>query len=430
MTGSRSLTFSSTRRPTRRRWVRVAIWALVAAVVGAALAAITGGLLWIYAWARLGGTDLPSLAADGDDALGAGGASAPAGTTTVLVALTADRDPSDPAPRELAGPVLLVQVGGPRGDDAAVLVLPRELPVSVDGDAPTTLSQVTTEGGLDLLLRSVVDYTQIEVDHAVTASLAALPQLVDALGPVEVCTTGCTQVDGDAVSTTLAGLTDDGDTAQVADAVQDLAAVLGSLGEAAGPWDLLTSPLDGKRAIDVLAADVVTDVSLRGGALLPLGERLATVGEVTVVQLPGVRNPDSGQLLLLPEQAATRFAVLREGGVTTTSPEDDQTALLADATIVVQNGTGTAGYAARLEAQLSALGVQVVGTENAASFDREVTEVAYGPDDPAAEAAAIVLARELGDVALVSLDRQPTFEGEPVDIQVIGGADLDTDQEP
>lgn len=431
MTGSRSLTFSTQRRPKRPNWVRVVMGVVFVALAFALLVALTGGLLWAYAWARLGGSDVPALAAEGDDELGAGGATSPPGTTTFMVALTPRLDETRPAGQPLAGPVALVQVGGPRGDDAAVLVLPASLPVSVDGEAPTPLTDVHRGGGADVLVRAVVDYTQIDVDHVVMASVDALPQLVEALGPIEVCTSGCAQVDARSVTTSLAGLTaPDAAPADATAALRELAAVLRGLGATTEPIGLLRSPLASKRAIDVVSSQVRTDVSLRGGALLPLADHLADAGDVSVVQLPGVVNPDSGQLLVLPEQAATRFALLREGGVPTQDPADDEAAVLADAEVVVQNGTGTAGYAARLEARLSALGVSVVGTENARDFDHERTQVAYGPDDTAAEAAAVLLARELGDVDLVMLERQPTFEGEPVSVLVIGGADLDTEEEP
>jgi hypothetical protein len=406
----------------------VVVLALV--LVAAVLLALSSGLLWAYAWARLGGTDLPALAAEGDDALGAGGATSPAGTTTVLVALTAPGDDTEPGDAPLAGPLALVQVGGPRGDDAAVLLLPSQLPVSVEGQAPMTLSEAMVTGGPDVLLRTVVDYTQVSVDHVVTASADALPGLVEALGPVEVCRTSCTDVDAAAVGTSVATYTaEDTAPADVATALQELAAVLRGLAAAADPWGTVTSPLASKRAIDTIAGEVTTDVSLRGAALLPLADRLATAREVTVVQLPGVVNPDSGRLVVLPEQAATRFAVLREGGVPTVTPEEDEASVLADAVVAIHNGTGTAGYAAALEAQLAALGVRIIGTGNAPSFDVERTQVAYGPDDAAAEAAAVLVARELGDVDLVALERQPTFEGDPVTVLVTGGADLDADGE-
>jgi hypothetical protein len=437
VTGSRSLTFSTNRRPTRRRWVRVALWLLVTVLLVAVLVVLTGGLLWGYAWARLGGTEMPSLAAEGDDALGEGGATSPDGTTTVLLALTEPGDDPPAAGDPVTGPVALLQVGGPRGEDPVAVLLPPQLPVNVDGEAPMALTDVHASGGPDLLLRAVVDYTQIHVDHVVTAASDALPRLVADLGPVEVCTDGCVTVDAADAEAAVAAYTDpSADPAAATDALRDLAFIVRGLGAATDPVSAITSPFAHRRAIDALASDVTTDVALRGGALLPLADRIAGSGPLTAVALPGVANPDSGEVLVLPEQAATRFALLREGGAPTASPEDDEAALLADATVAVQNGTGTAGYAASLSTQVEALGVRVVGTENALSFDVERTRVTYGPDDPEAEATAILLARELGDAELVPLDRAPTFEGEPVTVQVIGGADLDsgeptpTDQEP
>lgn len=425
MTRSPSLSFATARRPPRRRLVRILSWTVILAVVAAVVVAATGGLLWIYAWMRLGGSGFPTLEAGADEALGAGGASSPVGTTTVLLAITEERDPTDPSGVPLAGPVALVQVGGSRGDAAAVLVLPPQLRVSVDGESPMALSEVHELGGADLLLRSVVDYTQIEIDHVVAASTTAVPELVDALGPVVVCATTCDDVDADGARAIVEVF---GAAASPRDASTALAQLAQVVEQLAGEVDLvgvLTSPLASKRAIDVLADHVETDVSLRGASLLTVSERLAGTHDVAVVSLPGVLNPDSGQLVVLPEQAAVRFALLREGGVPTDVEEDDEAALLAGATVAVQNGTGTTGFAAVLEAQLAAAGIRVVGTENASNFSYERSVVRYGPDDPSAEAAAILVARELGDVELEELDRAPTFEGEPVTVQIIGGADLD-----
>lgn len=409
------------------------MWVLAALLAALVVLALTAGLLWTYAWAQLGGTELPSLAATGDGALGAGGATSPPGTTTVLVALTAPTADGDDAAEaagtgpELAGPVALVQVGGVRDRDAAVILLPPELPVTVEGEAPMPLGQVHADGGVDLLLRTVVDYSEVDVDHVVTAATDALPRLVDLLGPVEICDDTCRTVGRADVEATIAAFTATGaPSPDVAAATLEIASVLGALGATIDPASLITSPFATRSAIELIGDDVTTDANLRGAALLPLGERLAAVGDVAVVTLPAVTNPDSGQLVVLPEQAATRFALLREGGVPTKTDEDDAAALLAAATVSVQNGTGTAGYAASLETQLAALGVRVVGTENAASFDVERTQVRFEATDPAAEAAAVLLAAELGDAELVPTDRAPSFEGEPVTVQVIGGADLDS----
>lgn len=402
-------------------------WSVVLAVVVAVAVAAIGGGLWVYAWAKLGGADVPVLAAEGDEALGAGGATAPEGTSTALVALTGEVPDDGSSGAPLAGPVALVQTGGARGDDAAVLLLPRELRVTVEGEEPMALGDVHAAGGVDLLARTVVDYTQVAVDHVVTADVDALPALVEALGPVEVCTAACRVVDADEARTQLAAVTaSDVPPAEAGAALGELAALLGELSDRTDLVRVLTSPVGTKRGIDVLADHVTTDVDLRGAAALAVADRLAGLGEVAVVTLPGVVNPDSGQLVVLPEQAATRFALLREGGLPEASADEDEAAVLASATVAVLNGTGTDGFAGALEAELVGAGVTVVGTENASNFDFERTVVQYGPDDPAAEAAAVLLAAELGaDVELQPSDRELTFEGEPVTLVVIGGADLD-----
>jgi hypothetical protein len=427
VTGPRSLSFTTHRRPTRRPWVRVLVWLGVLALVAVVAVALMAGLLWGYAWTQLGGSEVPALAAEGDDALGDGGATAPEGTTTVLVALTEPTDGTEAQAVPLAGPVALLQVGGPRGDDPVAVVLPAQLPVSVDGDGPMALRDVHAAGGADLLLRSVVDYTQIAVDHVVVAGADVVPRLVDALGPVEACAADCTTVDTVGAAETVAAYTDpDADPADVGDALVELAAIVQGLSAEADLVAAVSSPFDTRRAIDLLGRDVLSDASLRGGELFPVAERVAEGGQLTAVTLPSVANPDTGEVLILPEQAATRFALLREGGVPTATPEDDEAEILAGVTVAVQNGTGTDGFAGVLSTQVEALGVRVVGTENAASFDVERTAVAYGADDQEAEAAAIVLARELGDADLVALDRAPTFEGEPVTLRVVGGEDLDS----
>jgi hypothetical protein len=424
VSGTSSLSFS-TRRPSRRRWWRVLVGIVVVAAVVALLATLVAGGLWVYAWSRLGGTELPSLDVAAEDALAEGGATSPDGTTTVLVALTPDREGDEAGEPPLESPVALVQVGGVRGDDAAVVVLPAQLPVGVDGEGTLPLAEVHELGGPDLLLRSIVDYTGIAIDHVVTAQVGAVPELVDVLEPVEACTPTCAPVGEADAQQRIGTLLDGGAAEDVGPAFGELAAMVAGAADRIDLQRAVTSPFDAKRTIDVLADRVVTDASLRGAALLPLAERLADPGAVAVAGLPGVTNPETGRLLVLPEQAETRFALLREGGVPTAGEEDEVASVLADTVVAVQNGTGTAGYAAELEARLTAAGVQVVGTENADDFGYGTTVVRYGPDDQVAEAAAIVLAGELGDVQLEAVDRELSFEGDPVGVVVVGGADLD-----
>lgn len=421
MTGS--LTFSTTRRP-KRRWGRGVVVVLVLVVVAALVVAAVAGGLWTYAWARLGGDDLPALT-ELEEVLGPDGATSPADTTTLLVTVTEDRDPTIPGEAPLLGPVALVQVGGARGEDGVVLVLPAELRVAVDGRAPAPLAEVHETGGPDLLVRVVMDYTGIAVDHVVSARRSLLDELVTLLDPVEVCDPRCLPAaTGEADRRVGAWVAAEGDT--LGTAVDGLVGLLRGLGARLDPATALRSPFMTRRVIDAVADLVVTDVDLRGARLLDLAPLLAGAGNLTIVTLPGVVNPTTGALLVLPEQAELRFAMLREGGVAVAIPEDDETVVLAEATVVVQNGTGTDGFAARLETRLVMAGIRVVGTENASNFDHAETVVLHAPDDPVAEAAAILVARELGGVELRPADRVPTYGGNPVSVQVIAGADLDT----
>lgn len=429
MSGSPPLSFSTSRRGPRR-WVRVVTLLLIVVLVVTLIVAAIGGGLWGYAWWQLGARDLPSLSVE-DGALGAAAPSAPEGVTTLLVVVTEEPEERDPQAPALAAPVALVQGGGARGDDAVAVLLPPELAVSSDGEGTTTLAEVQRDGGLDAVARAVVDYTEVRVDHAVTATVAALPRAVETVGAIEAC-------GGEGCRTVTAGDVEERvDVLRALEPGQDATAAVNGVIEIlrglAGVTDVpgaLRSPIVAKRLIDVVAGEVATDVSLRGGGLLTVAGHLSELGEVVVLGLPALRNPDSGQLLVLPEQAATRFAALREGGVPPTPEEDDPTAVLAETTVAVLNGTGTDGFAGRLQVLLEAEGARVVGTGNAPSFSAEDdTVVRHQAGDPTAEAAAILLARALGDVSVVAEGGELSFEGDPVDVIVVGGADLDEQDE-
>lgn len=416
----RELTFSSSRVSPGRQVARVVgVVLAVLAVVALGWALLVGGL-WSYAWFRLGAEDIPALD-DDDDALGADGAVAPDGATTLLVTLTAEVDPTVPRPPELEGPVLLVQLGGPRAEPA-VLVLPRELPVTIDGLGELDLDAVQNEGGTDLLVRSLVDYTGVRIDHAVSLSIDALPRLVDALAPVEVCgSTGCREPTGADIRADLR--TNDPDTQ-----LRVAGDVLRALGERIDRRMAITSPLAGKRVVDAVAEEVATDVSLRGGRLLELAEALAQLGPLDVDTLPLVVNPDTGTVVPMEEPAMVRFQHLREGtpldgsGLETQDLEAD---LVAEVEVAVLNGAGIDGLAGRVQVALEASGFVVTGTGNAPTFDRSRSVVNYQGDDEVAAFVAARLAETLGGIELEPLEQQPTFDGDPVDLLVTVAEDLD-----
>ena len=416
MTGSPPL-FSTTRRRPRRVMRGVALGIGVLVVLAAGWAVVLGGL-WAYAWLQLGGTDVAALH-DDLEPLGASGASAPAGSTTVLVVLTDSVDPTIPREPALVASPVLVQVGGPR-TEPAVLILPRALEVEIDGRGAVSLEEIQLAGGADLLVRGLVDYTEVRIDHVVSLSVDALPALVDALGPVEVCgADGCSEPTADELVEALRAADDVEAARIVADVVDGLA----------GRLDLpfvVRSPLATKRAIDAIAAEISTDVSLRGARALSLAGVLAQPTSLDLDIVPLLTNPRTDRVIALEEPTAIRFQHLRDGtsltGTTTTDPAED---LISQVDVAVLNGAGIDGLASKVQVRLQASGYVVIGTGNAPSFDRETTVVNYQEGDDRVEFVAVLLAEALGGASLEPLQREPTFEGEPVDLLVTAGRDLD-----
>lgn len=418
---NRALTFSSSRPSPGRKVARVlrVLLAIVAVVLlGWALVV---GALWAYAWFQLGADDLPALDSASTDALGVTGADAPDEATTLLVTLTAEVDPTVPRPPALEGPPLLVQFGGPR-PTPAVLALPRELLVTIDGLGDVTLEQVQDEGGADLLVRSLVDYTGVQIDHVVSASIDALPQLVDAVAPLEVCgTTGCREPTGADVRAQLR-------TNDVDAQLRVAGDVLRALGGRIDRQMAVTSPLATKRVIDVVSDQIMTDVSLRGAQLLAMMPSLADLGPLDVDTVPLVINPETGRVVPLQEPAMVRFQHLREGTPLDGSGTDDQdleSDLIADVEVAILNGAGIDGLAGRAQVALEASGFVVIGTGNAPAYDRTTSVVHYRGDDEVVAFVAARLAETLGDLTLEPLTADPVFEGEPVDLLVTLGEDLD-----
>lgn len=389
---------------------------LVLLVLAALAAGAVVGVVWGEAWLRLGGEPVAALDED-VEALGTDAARAPDAATTVLVALVEEHDPAAARPAPLAGEVALVQVA-PEREEVAVVLLPTHLEVTVDGEGDRPLAEVHRQG-LDELVRGVVDYTGVAVDHAVVAGMGALGDLTAALGGVERCgEQGCRLLDEEGVRQAVA-------RGEPVDRARAVAQVLRGLGARVGADTAVRSPLAAHRAIGVLSNQLTTDVSLRGTRVLDLAAGLARDRPVDVAVVPGVDHPDSGRFMVRPEQAEILFQHLRRGsGFTeeaTASPEE----VPEDVQVGVLNGTGTAGFAGRVADRLGELDVPVVGTDNAAHFDHEHTEVAYRADDPQAEIAAVLIAEGLGDVELEPQQTPPLFVRDEVDVLVTAGADLD-----
>ncbi len=429
MTTTHSPLISSGRRAPRRPWWRWLGIALGIALLVVVVAGVLAGVLWAYSWVRLGPDQLTVLEED-LTARGGEPPRAPADATTYLVMVTEPvRDPTVPTQPALAAPVLLVQVGGPR-TEPAVVALPENLPVAREGDGLLTLQQIQAAGGPDGIVRALTDYTSVALDHLVIATTELLPELLGPLGPVERCgVTGCREITADEVRGAVTQGSAEERIRSVVDVLPDLA----------GDLDVgfvMRHPLVTRRAIDALADELITDVSLRGRALFDLAEAFAVPTDVEVVTIEAETDPDTSELIVLPERAELRFAQLRDGlPLVPDEPEDpdgldddpfDGTRTPAEdqPTLAVVNGAGVAGLAGDIAARIEAAGFAVLGTGNAPTFDREVTEVAYDQDDSDAQELAEQVADLLRAVP-VPVPTTLSFEAEPVAVLVTVGADLD-----
>ncbi|MCC5947655.1 MAG: LCP family protein [Nitriliruptoraceae bacterium] len=419
---ARELSFSSTRVPPGRKALRIAgvAAAVVATFLGIWLAVVA--VLWGYTFLRLGPEEVPALSEE-VTALGPSDTRAPQDATTVLVTMTGPVDPTVPRESPLEGPVALVQVGGPR-EEPAVLLLPAELPVTIEGLGELTLAEVQLEGGLDLVTRAVAEYSAVRIDHVASLSVDALPELADVLAPLEVCgSTGCRQVDGADVRAQL-------DAAEDPDLVRITAEVLQAVARRVDGRFAATSPLQARRVVDVIGAEIATDVSLRGTSLLAMADVFAPPVRIDRDTLPLIVNPESGAILPLEEPAMVRFQALQDGtpllgpgGITV---EDVEQGFKDEVRLAVLNGAGIDGLAGEVEVRLQAEGFQVLGTGNAPSFDRERTVVNYvAGEDDAVDYVAALVAEALDGAALEPLDTALEFEGEPVDLLITIGTDQD-----
>jgi hypothetical protein len=411
--------FSLSQRRSPVRFLRIALRVVIGTLILSALWAAFVGVLWLIGSNQMRGVPVAALR---DDVmmLGASGARAPSDATTLLLLMVDPLDPTVPRPSPLAGPPVIVQVGGGRELPAA-LVLPTSIEVVVDGRGLMRLDEIQRELGADRLAQAVIDYTEVRLDHVVVVSTEALPSLIRLLGPLEVCGGwGCDEPTPDDVRAWQR----DPDPQVV---INRSAAVLRALAADLDRSIFIRRPLLGREVVGVLAGQVVTDVDLTIGKLLELGPALGLPTRIDIDRLPMVTNPTTGELVVLEESAMIRFQRLREGlPFEAIDPDEDVARLKTITSIAVLNGAGVAGLAALYDAELTRAGFIVVGTGNDARFDRERTIINYRRGDREAEPVAYLVAEQIAGAVLEPVDGQLRFEGESVSIVVILGRDRTT----
>jgi hypothetical protein len=151
---------------------------------------------------------------------------------------------------------------------------------------------------------------------------------------------------------------------------------------------------DGEKGPDEGAAEQhVLDAALKTAALQPAAERIATVDKVAG-HLPRVREDDARDILDDLENGRVIVARLPSRGQTSEgqfvyrpNPEEIMASITRKSpeytskyTVVVENGSGEAGVAQSVAAQLAVLDVNLPAVRNADSFDYRQTQILAARD--------------------------------------------------
>ena len=404
------------------RWVGLVLGVL------ALLAAVLGLLLWWYAGSRLDPVEVAALDEDVDGATAAD-------ATNVLVVGTdgpPGRDASEGG--AVAETILLVQLSEDRARPMAVAI-PTALRLPPSEDGAGRIGDVFTESGPDALVRSLQDFTGIDVDHYVGVDMGGASRLADAVDGVEVCpdqavqdgddgldlSAGCQQLRGDEAEAWVGS----GD-----DTFQQLRRSMEFVGGAAGRVGLtdMVNPLATKRLVDAVRATVVTDRDLGLTSLYGLAESLTGLDpeDVDLRTVPGTIQAIDGEryVVAAPEQAPQMFDALATGRELDADVGTQAAEELGpdDVDVLIVNGVGINGLAGDVQSYLEERGFPVVDAVNPsdldpeAGFDTTLQRLTIR-HTPGTLPHAQVLRDHLGDVPL---DLEEVADGElPQDADVV-----------
>lgn len=149
--------------------------------------------VWVVAWlalslvvflvsAQLHQADV----GDGAELLGGGG-TPPVGTSTVLVigSDTRPEDSQEPGAQKrgygLADSIMLLRVGGGK---TSKLSIARDSLVPIEGHGVGKINSAYAYGGPGLLVKTVEDWTGVEINHVMQIGFDSFPPLIDAMGGI------------------------------------------------------------------------------------------------------------------------------------------------------------------------------------------------------------------------------------------------------
>lgn len=364
----------------------------------------------------------------------------------------------DEGGNQLTDTVMLLQLD-PQADRASLLSFPRDLLVDrCDGSqgrinsAFVTGEEQSPGGGPACLVKTVVDLTEIPIDHYVEVDLAGFIEAVDAVGGVTFfldepivdefagldVPEGCVTFDGTRALGFVRARRLDNDFGRIARQQRFLRELVAT----ATSVETLSNP---RRLFDLVSAvggAVTTDTGLSTTDMARLAytfRELSNAGltTYTVPGAPGEWGEGAAVVEIDEVAAAELFSQFRDGSISQAPP---QVAAPDPATVpepgpapsptppgpgnvppvLVQNGAGVPGLADDAAAALAERGYEVLRTENADNFGYTRSRIVYPPDQ---EWLAEIMAESLPDAELE--------EGTDDDqLALVLGADWDSDALP
>jgi len=305
-------------------------------------------------------------------------------------------------------------------EHALVVSIPRDTVVDIpDCKTATGIYPAHTErfnaaysiGGPGCTIKTVESLTGVFIDHFVVVDFNGFNNVIDALGGVDVCLpeavyepksglnlpAGISTVQGDqALAYVRVRAIGNGSDISRIDRQQ---AFLSSVIDKARSSGTLLNPIKLVRFLDAATKSLTTDPGLASlNELRKLAQEVRAIPpkDITFMTTPWIVNPADPNTVLWDTPKTNKLwrAIRTDADYPPPKPKptivDGQplTALPADTSVRVLNGTGVAGAATKAAAELSKAGYSVIGVDNAESQDFLSTVVRY--DEAGADAARTV----------------------------------------
>ncbi|KOV63218.1 LCP family protein [Streptomyces sp. MMG1121] len=318
------------------------------------------------------------------------------------------------APCHCTDTMMIVHISDNR-ERATVVSLPRdsyaEVPALTDpatgqqrATHPIRLNSAYSEGGPQLTIRTVENMTHVKIDHYLEVDFTSFMKTVDVLGGVNVCTptplkdvySGLDLAPG--THTLMGGQALQYVRARHVDATSDLGRMkrqqrfLAALIEKAASSGVLLNPMRFRDVTRAVLGSVRADEGFGADELLDLGRAMRdfspSSSEFTTVPISRMNYEVKGigsTLKWDPAKAAELFASLRDDKpLTVDRPHRGPAAAPVEVDprqvrVQVENGTGTAGLAGRLDTALAATGFTTTRQPTTAPAHVPHTVISYDP---------------------------------------------------